>query len=257
MAEPKVLFWDIETAPIIAHVWGTWDQNVGLNQIMSDWHLLSWAAKWQGDPKVMYMDQRDQKNLADDKKILKGLWDLLDEADIVVTQNGKAFDQKKVNARFILHGMQPPSSFKHIDTLLLAKKHFAFTSNKLEYLADRLNTKYKKLKDHKFPGHEMWVECLKGNVEAFKEMERYNRQDVLALEELYNKLIPWSSTQPFAVFGKACSCDAPNVIKKGWFHSDMGKFQRYKCTNCGAPSRDGKNVLTKEEKAAVRRGVSR
>lgn len=256
MTTPKVLFWDIETAPIIAHVWGTWDQNVGLNQIMTDWHLLSWAAKWQHESKVMYMDQRDSKRIDDDKKLLRGLWDLLDEADVVVTQNGKAFDQKKVQARFILQGMQPPSSYKHIDTLLLARKHFAFTSNKLEYLADKLNTKYKKLKDHKFPGHEMWVECLKGNKAAFEEMERYNRQDVLALEELYNKLIPWSSTQPFTVFGKACSCDAPNVIKKGFNFSEVGKFQRYKCTNCGAPSKDRTSCLTKEEKAALRTGVS-
>jgi uncharacterized protein YprB with RNaseH-like and TPR domain len=257
MSNPKVLFWDIETAPIIAHVWGIWDQNVGLNQIMNDWHLLSWAAKWQHESKVMYMDQRSAKNITDDKKILEALWELLDEADVVVTQNGKAFDQKKVNARFILHGMQPPSSYKHIDTLLLAKKHFAFTSNKLEYLADRLNTKYKKLKDHKFPGHDLWVECLKGNKAAFEEMERYNRQDVLALEELYNKLMPWASSQPFAVFGKDCACSAPNVVKKGFFYSDVGKFQRYKCTNCGAASRDRVSCLSKDEKSALRSGVSK
>jgi hypothetical protein len=29
---PKVLIYDIETAPIVAHVWGLWENNVGLNQ---------------------------------------------------------------------------------------------------------------------------------------------------------------------------------------------------------------------------------
>src|ERR1700722_10331801 len=144
----KVLLFDIETAPIIGYVWGLWDQTVGLNQIKSDWHLLSWSAKWLDDPasKVMYMDQRNEKNIENDKNILKALWKLLDAADVVITQNGIRFDSKKVNARFILNGMKPPSSYKHIDTCKIASRVFGFTSNKLEYLTDKLNTKYKKLK---------------------------------------------------------------------------------------------------------------
>src|SRR5579863_8242080 len=93
---PKVLIFDIETAPIVAHVWSLWENNVGLNQIVSDWHVLSWSAKWLDDPpnKVMYMDQRGVKNIEDDSNLLEEIWLLLDEADIVITQNGKSFDQK-------------------------------------------------------------------------------------------------------------------------------------------------------------------
>lgn len=96
---------------------------------------------------------------------------MLDEADIVITQNGRKFDQKKLNARFILNGFKPPSSYKHIDTLVIARKHFGFTSNKLKYMTDKLCTKYKKLDHSKFPGMELWRECLKGNSEAWTEME--------------------------------------------------------------------------------------
>lgn len=109
---------------------------------------------------------------------------MLDEAEIVITQNGKKFDQKKLNARFILNGFQPPSSYKHIDTLCIARKHFGFTSNKLSQLTDKLCKKYKKLSHNNFPGFELWQECIKGNIEAWNEMEKYNRQDVLSLEEL-------------------------------------------------------------------------
>src|SRR5579885_3368369 len=177
MNKPKILLFDIETAPMLAHVWDLWDQNVGLNQIKSDWHILAWAAKWYGDPphKIMYMDQRNVKNIADDRKILKGIWKLLNEADIVITQNGKAFDEKKLNARFIIQGFNPPSSFKHIDTRQIAKKRFAFTSNKLEYMTNKLCTKYKKLDHAKFYGFNLWSECLKGNIKAWKEMEKYNK----------------------------------------------------------------------------------
>src|SRR5438270_11647207 len=130
---PKVLIFDIETKPMLGYVWSLWENNVSLDQLHSDWSVLSWSAKWLGDKpnQIMYADQRNAKNIDDDKRILKQIWQLLDEADIVITQNGKAFDHKKLNARFILQGLKPPSSYRIIDTMIIAKKHFAFTSNKL------------------------------------------------------------------------------------------------------------------------------
>ena len=180
---PKILFFDIETVPIIASVWKLWDNNVGLNMIEKDWHVLSWAAKWYDSDEILYEDQRHAKDFENDKKILKSIWKLLDAADIVIGQNSKKFDVKKLNARFIMHGMQPPSSFRQIDTLLIAKRHFSFTSNKLEYMTDKLCTKYKKSGHAKFPGFKLWSECMKGNQEAFQEMQDYNKMDVLILEE--------------------------------------------------------------------------
>lgn len=255
---PRVLLFDIETAPIIAHVWGLWENNVGLNQIVVDWHVLSWSAKWLEDPstKVMYDDQRASKNIEDDKRLLQGIWDLLNEADVVITQNGKSFDQKKLNARFILNGFQPPSSYKHIDTKLIAKRHFAFTSNKLEYMSDKLNIKYKKMKHDKFPGHEMWTECLKGNIEAWKEMEKYNKYDVLALEELYEKLIPWDSSINFNLYTddeeNVCKCGSKDFIKNGFYYTSVGKYQKHRCKKCGAETRDRANLFSKEKKGSLR-----
>lgn len=258
LSGPKVLIFDIETAPILAHVWGLWDNNVSLNQIVSDWHVMSWSAKWLGDPasSVMYKDQRAAKNIEQDKDLLQGIWNLLDEADIVVTQNGKNFDQKKLNARFIINGFQPPSSYKHIDTKQIASKHFGFTSNKLEYMTDKLNTQYKKLKHNKFPGHEMWTECLKGNLEAWKEMETYNKHDVLALEELYNKLIPWDNSINFNLYHDAedhvCKCGSTVFIKNGFYYTASGKFQKHKCKKCGAEHRDKENLFSKEKRASLK-----
>jgi hypothetical protein len=255
---PKVLIFDIETAPIIAHVWSLWENNVSLNQIVSDWHVLSWSAKWLGDApnKVMYMDQRGAKNIEDDKKILEGIWNLLDECDVVITQNGKSFDQKKLNARFILNGFQPPSSYKHIDTKVIASKHFKFTSNKLEYMTDKLNKTYKKLKHTKFPGHEMWAQCLAGNLEAWKEMEVYNKYDVLALEELYNKLIPWDNSINFNVYhdevDHVCKCGSTTFIKNGFYYTSAGKFQKHKCRSCGAEHRDKENLFSKEKRQSLK-----
>ena len=269
LALPKVLIFDIETAPIIAHVWSLWENNVSLNQIVSDWHVLSWSAKWLESEdgkqvygphrKIMYADQRGVKNIEDDKDLLKGIWDLLNEADVVITQNGKSFDTKKLNARFLLNGFQPPGSVKHIDTKIIASKVFAFTSNKLEYMTDKLCTKYKKLKHTKFPGHEMWTQCLAQNPEAWKEMETYNKHDVLALEELYHKLIPWDNSLNFNLYhddvNHICKCGSDKFIKNGFYYTSSGKFQKHKCKMCGAEHRDKLNLFSKEKKASLKMGT--
>ncbi len=245
--DPKILVFDIETAPILAYVWSIWEQNVGLNQIESDWHLMSWAAKWLDKPEVMYMDQRGLGDISDDKNLMAGLWRLLDEADVVITQNGKAFDSKKVNSRFIIWGMTPPSPYKHIDTKQLAKKNFAFTSNKLEYLSEKLNKKHQKSKHKEFTGFDLWRECMKGNLRAWKEMEKYNKLDVLATEELYQKLSPWGGTgvdlNTFRGDAKfLCQCGSSDLHKRGFTYTKAGKYQQYQCKSCGSWIRDSGNL---------------
>lgn len=257
MTKPKILIFDIETSPILGYVWGLWDQNVGLNQIKADWHVLSWSAKWLDSSEVMYMDQRNAKSIENDKVILQGIWKLLDEADIVVTQNGKKFDVKKLNARFVLQGFQPPSSFKHIDTLEIAKRKFAFTSNKLEYMSDKLCTKYKKLIHRTYSGFELWKACLSGDLKAWKEMEKYNKYDVLALEELYKILIPWDNRINLNVYhdkavNRCSSCGHNTFQKRGFFFSNAGKYQRYRCKKCGAETRSKENLFSKDKRTSLK-----
>lgn len=253
----KVLVLDIETAPILAHVWGLWDNNVALNQIVEDWSILSWSAKWVGSDKVMYMDTRNEKNPRNDKKIVQGIRDLLDEADIIIGQNSIAFDIPKINARIFKHKIARPSSFRQIDTMRLAKKYFKFTSNKLEYLTREFCEDVQKSDHKKFPGHSLWVECLKGNLEAWKEMESYNVTDILGTEELYNRLKVWDKSINFNVYHNSfhheCSCGSTDFHKKGFVYSNTGKYRRYICDHCGAESVDKENLLIKEKRKSLRK----
>ncbi|MFZ4411457.1 MAG: ribonuclease H-like domain-containing protein [Bacteroidales bacterium] len=254
---PKVLIFDIETSPILAHVWALFDQNVALNQIERDWNILSWSAKWLGEERVMYADQSKAPDISDDKDILKQIWDLLDEADIVITQNGIKFDSKKLNARFIMQGMLPPSSYRHVDTLRIAKRYFAFTSNKLEYMTAKLCTKYKKLDHAKFSGFKLWSECLKGNKAAWDEMKEYNCHDVLSLEELYLKLRAWDKTINFNVYSDntnhTCVCGASEFKKHGFVYTNTAKYRRLICESCGAESRETENLLSKEKRNSLKK----
>ena len=252
---PKVLFADVETSPILAYVWSLWNNDVGLSMVKSDWHLLSWSAKWMHEKKIMYDDQRNEKDISNDKRLLKGIWDLLDSCDVLVTQNGKKFDTKKLNARFVVHGFQPPSSYKQIDTYLIAKNKFGFTSNRLEYMTNLLCKKNKKSDHKKFPGFSLWEGCLKGNKKAWKEMEKYNKMDVTSLEELYYKLIPWDNSINFNVYtdgiSNTCKCGSDEFSKNGFAHTAIGKYRRYKCKKCGAEGRGRKNELSKEKRDSL------
>lgn len=253
--KPKILVLDIETAPILAYVWGLFDQNIGLNQIKQDWHLMSWAAKWLGENEVFYQDQRDAKKLEDDKKILKELWKLIDEADYVLGQNSRRFDLKKLNARFLAHGFPPPSSYRHIDTLVMAKKHFGFTSNKLAYMSENFNQKFKKLDHAKYSGFELWNECMKGNRSAWNEMKKYNVQDVRATEELALKFIPWEKSINFNSFSDhfdvVCSCGSISFKEIKVKHENSSRNRRFICNTCGKEHVSKENLLSKEKRKSL------
>lgn len=252
---PRVLIYDIETAPLLGYCWSLWDNNIGLNQIHSDWHVLSWAAKWMGEEDVYYQDQRDVKNVEDDKQLLQGIWKLLDECDFVITQNGKKFDQKKLNARFVIHGMKPPSTYRHIDVLQIAKSQFGFTSNKLQYMTETLCKKYKKSGHAKFSGFELWSECLNGNIEAWSEMENYNILDILSLEELYLIISPWDAKLPnFSVYDDEPS-ENEEWVKDGFVYSNLGKYDRYRNTITGQQRRGNANLLSKEKRDSLLRNI--
>lgn len=257
---PRIVTIDIETAPILASVWKIWDENIGLNQIERDWFILSFSAKWLGDKNVIYFDQRNKKNIEDDRELLKKIWEILDQADIVIGQNIKHFDIPKLNTRFILNGMQPPSSYKVLDTREIAKRKFGFISNKLEYMTDKLNTKYKKLKHSDFSGFELWRQCLLGNKLAWNSMKKYNIHDVLSTEELFLKLYPWDNSINFNLYRDdeehVCHCGSTEFKRNGYAYTASGKYQRIKCSKCGSESRDKVNLFSKEKRQSLKVKVS-
>lgn len=242
---PRICTLDIETSSIIGHVWSLWKQNVGLNQIHCDWSILSFTAKWLGEKKVIYKDTRGQgaslteqmKGVRDDTTVVLALWKILDEADIVITQNGVKFDHRKINARFVQLRMPPPRPFKCIDTKLEADRIGAFTSKKLEWLA-AVTTDTAKDRHTQFPGFELWIECLKDNIKAWRCMERYNRQDVVATEKLYLALRPYIRNHPNVnVYDddttvRCPKCGSSHVVKNGWKTTNVGRYQQYRCQEC-------------------------
>ena len=258
-AAPRIVTLDIETAPILAYVWGLFKQFVGLDQIVRDWSILSVTWKWLGDPKTHYVDTWENgraKDIHDDSKLLRALWEVLDEADIVVTQNGIQFDIKKINARFIQAGMTPPSPFRQVDTKVEAVKIARFTSNKLAWLAKVLNGSQKD-KHSDFPGFELWAECLKRNPKAWAAMKKYNPIDVVETEAAYLKMRPWIVGHPnvgafLASTEVTCpKCGSEDVQQRGFARTQTGLYKRMRCGCCGGWSRSRYTMNTIGERKAL------
>lgn len=231
----KILIIDIETAPNIAYVWGAWKQNVGQNQWMRKGYIMSFAAKWLGEDKIIYHENRS----TNDKRILFDLYSLLNEADVVVAHNGDKFDLPTILARGIVHGYSPPSPYHTVDTRKVAYGQFRFVSNSLANLCDELDLPRKK--DHKkFPGFDLWVECMAGNPEAWIEMKDYNIADVISLEQLYLTLRPYMKGHPNVLYPEedeviACpKCGSNNIQWRGYYYSKAGLcYRRFQCMDCG------------------------
>jgi predicted RNA-binding Zn-ribbon protein involved in translation (DUF1610 family) len=247
VAAPKIYVIDIETAPKIAYVWRFFKEHVGAKQVLDHGHIMSFAAKRLGDDQIIYKENRKD----DDKAITQALIDVLDDADIVIAQNGDRFDLPSINGRALVHGLKPPSPYKTVDTLKVARNEFKFERNSLEYLAIILGCAPKD--QHKdFPGFELWLECLRGNDAAWNEMRLYNIQDILTLEEVYIKMRPWIRNHAnLGIYiehdGPVCpKCGSVHVTRRGYTTTNTGKYQRFRCNDCGGWARSRITELPKE-----------
>jgi len=233
---PRILLFDLETAPNLAYVWGHYDQNV--IEHVQESYILSVAYKWLGEDKVYVKALPDYKGYKPekecDRELCKDLWKLFDEASIVIAHNGDAFDIKKANTRFVYNGLPPYSDFRSIDTLKIAKKVFKFNSNKLDDLGNFLGIGRKA----QTGGFATWRGCLSGDSKAWKTMCLYNQQDVALLERVYLSLRPWAKGHPdvSTMRGlKGCPvCGHPKAHKRGYAYTNLMRAQRYQCLDCKA-----------------------
>lgn len=181
-------------------------------------------------------------NTHSEKEMLKGIHKLLAEADAVVTYNGNTFDLPTLNKEFVKHKMLPPAPYRKMDLLSTARTQFRFTSNKLDYVAQFLGLGAKT--QHK--GHALWVGCMAGNKADWRVMEKYNKQDVVLLEKVYEQMLPWIPRHAnWSVHtGDVCcpNCGSKHFQKRGLYKLMMGVYQRYQCSKCGKWFRDNKSM---------------
>ena len=200
---PKILILDIETTPIAVWAWSLGKQYVNPMSIMKDKNNKS--MDW-------YVLSWSAKWLYDDK---------------VLSANG----------------MIPPMPYKTIDTLKVARKEFAFSSNKQDYI-----TKFLGLEEKLDTNFQLWLDCMNGDEEALEKMERYNKTDVVGLEEMYLKLRPYIKNHPniaIMMDENVCSvCGGDSLVETGkFYHTGASKYEIFYCEGCTSPHIRGKSSM--------------
>jgi DNA polymerase elongation subunit (family B) len=232
----KLLTLDIETSPSLARIWALFDQNISLVQLEEVSEVLCFAAKWYGTKRVEYYSNYHDGH----DEMIRQAYRLFNEADAIISYNGKAFDCKHLKREFLLAGMTPPAPHKDIDLLQTVRSQFKFASGKLEHVASQLDIGHKL----KHQGFELWRGCLEGDEKAWAIMKRYNVQDVLLTERLYDRLLPWIKNHPHrGLYVDGCTrtcgtCNGSDFQLRGWRYTNASRYRRFVCNDCGAWSFD-------------------
>jgi uncharacterized protein YprB with RNaseH-like and TPR domain len=231
---PAILFYDIETTPLLGYTWRQYDTNIIAGGLVQDWKLATVAWAW-GDGKVRSLPGE----YPNDSVLVDLTWELFDQADIVVAHNGNSFDQRKARARMIAAEKLPPTPYHEVDTMREAKKVGSWTSAGLAYLVEHLSLEHKLQSG----GFQTWLGYMAGDRKATNQLLTYNEGDVVSLRELYYRLRPWMTTghPNLGLWHEGqlvcTNCASPDVVRRGYQQTRVSRFQRYVCNNCGKWSR--------------------
>ncbi len=240
MRKAKILFLDIETAPAISAHWAMFKQNIGPVQVIRDWYILCYAAEWLDNSKIItdaiWKHRKEYKeDMYNDRTVVQGVKDLINQADIVVAHNGDDFDLKKIKTRMLFHRMPPYKPIKTVDTLKVARYNFGFMSNSLEHILRTMKLGHKK--EH--CGFGMWDGAMNGRKRDQIDMLRYNVVDTKKLKEAYKLMLPYMERHPNVnlyaqvIDREACpNCGSSDVQARGRVPAIVRLYQQFQCQDC-------------------------
>jgi DNA polymerase elongation subunit (family B)/predicted RNA-binding Zn-ribbon protein involved in translation (DUF1610 family) len=249
---PKILTLDIETFPILAWTFSTKNAFIGPSNIIQPAKMVSWAAKWYGHEGVMFASEFHHGH----KRMVERMFRLLDEADIVVTYNGKRFDIPHINREIEVLKLGIPAPYQQIDLFQHCKRMFRFSTGNLDQAVTELGLGKKV--EHE--GFGLWLKCIAGDKDAWDRFRTYNIHDVVLTERLLDRVLAWGGPgiPNFGLYVDEArpicpkpNCGSTRMQRRGTSQTQVSRYQRYQCQDCGGWSRGGTRV-----NAVDQRGIS-
>ena len=247
MADPRIVLFDLETLPNLPEALKVWPQlsnypGQTLKASISTIICAGWKV-YGKDEQVQCINAWDfpawATDVNDDAEVCKAIAEILQNADCVVTHNGKRFDWKFLQTRLRKHKLPPLPTIHHVDTCAEAKKHLLMFNNRLNTVSQFLTDQEKM--DHE--GWPLWVKVHGRDDQSMQTMTDYCKQDVLALEAVFTELKPLIQTLPnFNLFSpfkeKVCpNCGSSRLKSEGKRYTKTTSYRRYICMDCNRWSR--------------------
>jgi uncharacterized protein YprB with RNaseH-like and TPR domain len=240
----RVIVLDVETSPNVAYTFRLWNTTISPESIEEPVRIISFAASWLDGKEIRFYSEHHNGREA----MVEALWAILEEADAVVSYNGVSFDEKLIRAEFLKAGLPPTIPWVSLDLLKTVRKTFKFPSHRLNYICKALDLGGKINNG----GFQLWIDCMKGDKEAWETMRSYNIQDVKLTKQLYFELLPWMdtklnaghfATQTAHPTCPACGSQDLDLLSQP-HRTPVSEFAQYRCNDCGKVSRARKRNKT-------------
>lgn len=250
MREPRIIFFDLETLPILREVLKVFpgiSAYPGLSLKASINSILCAGYRVYGEKKTHCINAWDfptwEKDVNSDRELCLAFYEILKDADAVVTQNGKSFDWRVFQTRLLINGLSPLPKIYHIDLKNIARSNLYLFNNRLNTLGEHL-VNDKKMKHE---GWEMWEKVYYRDQKAMNLMQKYCKKDVELLEKLFIILKPFIKVPNYNVFQPVSAkplcpnCGSTRFQSRGTYNSQTASFRRYACIDCGTWFRTNRN----------------
>lgn len=182
----RILTIDVERFPGRWKSWDNMPRFLRADQMIQPPRIFCFAAKWLHEKKPVTFDERDGH-----RRMIEAAWDLMSQADAIVTYNGTKADVPWLNEHFNDYKLGPAAPFKHVDLIKSNRQRFNLPYRSLDYLAGRVVGAHKMKTDG-----ELWDLCEVSDPEAYKRMLAYNAKDVTLTEQVMIELLPWLTDMP-------------------------------------------------------------
>lgn len=256
--QPKICYLDIEKSFNLSGHFGAWSQNLRQEAKFRESHILSYCYVFNDDTEIKgsiipadelqqdFIDclKEGKVHTTVDELLVLELWALFNNSDVIVAYNGRGFDVKEIQARFLMYGLPPTTPVKVIDPLLIVKDKFRLPFKSLKYVAEFLGVT-QKLENS---GNDLWKKATMGDEQALEDMYVYNQGDVTTLREVYKKLQGWgNSGTNLALYNDEhtslcphCSSDNISVIEDKFAYTSQRKYSLFRCNSCKAVLRSNR-----------------
>lgn len=238
MKKPKILFFDIETTPLQAWVWGCGKQFVSHKQLVSGHSrhgIICITYCWNDGKPAKSIDWGYNKQ--DTASVVRKFDKIIAQADHVIGKNSDRFDIKMINAARMFSDLPGnPAWSKYTDDLeKQMRRYFRLPSQSLDYISGQLGLGGKIKMEF-----QDWIDIVERNDRTkFTKMIEYGKKDVEDTRILWYKLSEHfepklnMSTFKDTLCCKHEDCGSENLFANGTRVSGGSRYRNYLCNDCG------------------------